>query len=285
MAMITIHNYETYLIDYLHGELAAERVDEMEFFLQENPAIAEEFQHLQQTILVPDTTIVFEDKKSLRKPAPSLIVRLKPYYSAAAIVIGVLCFIYFLLRKDSPSEPLASQTKTLLSTPSTVNNTQQKDPQQAPEKIVPHPSPALIKPLATAQKTANASIAKKNKQGSPATTNSALDIPKPEKQIYEPKQEQVVVKEMPLKKEEPIQLPIPQNNTQEEVQDAATLANNIAPSKQTIEFNTRKQPKLFKALAQLTRLSRKVKHTKEQLTEHEYIVMIGNTKLFHLNNN
>ena len=283
MATITTHNYESFLIDYLHGELAAEHVAEMELFLQENPAIAEEFKLLQQTIFEPDTTIVFEDKKSLRKPAPSLIVRLKPYYSAAAIVIGVLCCIYFLLRKETPSEPLASQTKTSLPTPSNVNNTQQKDPLLTPEKI--QPSPTLIKPLAPSQSTNNSILVKKSKQPIPTKTNATMHIPDLEKQINEPEQQQMIVKEIPNKKDEPIQLPITQTNLKEGVQDAPAFANNIPADKQTIELNTRKQPKLFKAIAQLTRLSRKVKHTKEQLTENEYTVMIGNTKLFHLNNN
>jgi hypothetical protein len=112
-----------------------------------------------------------------------------------------------------------------------------------------------------------------------------MHIPDLEKQIIVPEQQQVIVKEIPNKKDEPIQLPIPQTNLKEEVQDAPAFANNIPADKQTIELNTRKQPKLFKAIAQLTRLSRKVKHTKEQLTENEFTVMIGNTKLFHLNNN
>jgi hypothetical protein len=283
MATITLHNYETFLIDHLHGELAAEHLVEMEHFLHEHPAIAEEFEMLQQTVVVPDTTIVFEPKEQLRKSTPSLIVRLKPYYRAAAIVIGVLCCIYFLLRKDSPSEPLASQTKTSLPTPSTVNNTQKIEPQQTPEKI--QPSPTLIKPLAPSQSTNNSILVKKSKQLIPTKTNATMHISDLEKQIIEPEQQQVIVKEISNKKDEPTLLPLPQNNIQEEVQDAATLANNIPTTKQTFELNSRKQPKLFKAIAQLTRLSRKVKHTKEQLTEHEYTVMIGNTKLFHLNNN
>jgi hypothetical protein len=283
MATITLHNYETFLIDHLHGELAAEYLVEMEHFLHEHPAIAEEFEMLQQTVVVPDTTIVFEPKEQLRKSTPSLIVRLKPYYRAAAIVIGVLCCIYFLLRKDSPSEPLASQTKTSLPTPSTVNNTQKIEPQQTPEKI--QPSPTLIKPLAPSQSTNNSILVKKSKQPIPTKTNATMHIPDLEKQINEPEQQQMIVKEIPNKKDEPIQLPITQTNLKEGVQDAPAFANNIPADKQTIELNTRNQPKLFKAIAQLTRLSRKVKHTKEQLTENEYTVMIGNTKLFHLNNN
>jgi len=48
---ITRHNYETYLIDYLDGNLSSEIVQELLLFLEENPDIKNEFENIDQVSL------------------------------------------------------------------------------------------------------------------------------------------------------------------------------------------------------------------------------------------
>lgn len=66
--MINKSNYEAFALDYLEGTLPAAEQQEMESFLQNHPAIAEEIKELKgMIILMPDETIVFENKSALLK--------------------------------------------------------------------------------------------------------------------------------------------------------------------------------------------------------------------------
>ncbi|CAN5800292.1 hypothetical protein BH11BAC7_BH11BAC7_05470 [soil metagenome] len=60
-------NYEEYFVSYVEGLLNANEKAEVEKFLLQFPAKREELELLQQAILFPDETIVFEHKDSLRK--------------------------------------------------------------------------------------------------------------------------------------------------------------------------------------------------------------------------
>lgn len=59
-------NYEIYLVDYLDGKLNASQVDELLLFLDQNPDIKEEFEGMEDAVLIAETS-VFPNKSSLKK--------------------------------------------------------------------------------------------------------------------------------------------------------------------------------------------------------------------------
>ncbi len=61
---INIQNYESYCLLYIDNELSAAERMEFELFMQENSALVNEFNALQQTVLTPET-LLFEDKAIL----------------------------------------------------------------------------------------------------------------------------------------------------------------------------------------------------------------------------
>lgn len=61
---VNIQNYETYFLLYIDNALSAADRIEVEMFIQENPALANEITLLKQTVLTPEH-IVFEDKALL----------------------------------------------------------------------------------------------------------------------------------------------------------------------------------------------------------------------------
>ncbi len=69
-------NYEAYYLDYYEGNLTPSEVDEMLLFIEQNPEIRNEFEGYESVSLVPDETIRYEGKESLKKngiPAAGLI--------------------------------------------------------------------------------------------------------------------------------------------------------------------------------------------------------------------
>ncbi len=64
---INRHNYETYFLLWVDGELSSQEEDMVERFISENPELAEELAALQETKLPLDESIVFTHKESLLK--------------------------------------------------------------------------------------------------------------------------------------------------------------------------------------------------------------------------
>jgi hypothetical protein len=64
---INRHNYETYFLLWIDGELSDAEMEMVERFVNEHPDLAEELAALQETKLPLDDSIVFLDKESLLK--------------------------------------------------------------------------------------------------------------------------------------------------------------------------------------------------------------------------
>ncbi|MFT6175464.1 MAG: hypothetical protein ACJAY4_001694, partial [Cryomorphaceae bacterium] len=56
MEKITRHNYESFFLDYLEGELSDELKKELEVFLAQNPDLAEELEEFESVSLKPEAT-------------------------------------------------------------------------------------------------------------------------------------------------------------------------------------------------------------------------------------
>lgn len=67
MGLINRHNYEQYFLLWVDGELSPEEMEAVERFVEANPDLAEELAILQDTKLMPDHNIVFENKAALLK--------------------------------------------------------------------------------------------------------------------------------------------------------------------------------------------------------------------------
>jgi hypothetical protein len=64
---INRHNYETYFLLWVDGELSSEEMEMVERFINQHPDLADELAALQETKLPLDESIVFNDKESLLK--------------------------------------------------------------------------------------------------------------------------------------------------------------------------------------------------------------------------
>ncbi len=64
---ITRHNYEGYFVLYMDNELGSDDRRQVELFVQENADLKEELDWMQQSRLVADTSVVFDNKDQLMK--------------------------------------------------------------------------------------------------------------------------------------------------------------------------------------------------------------------------
>ncbi|BAV09219.1 hypothetical protein FLA_5267 [Filimonas lacunae] len=67
--MINRHNYEEFLLMYVDNELNLHQRMELELFMEQNPDLAAELQVLQESVLLPEDNIVFNNKQDLYKHA------------------------------------------------------------------------------------------------------------------------------------------------------------------------------------------------------------------------
>jgi len=73
------HNYEEYFLLYIDNELTVEQMKQVELFVTENPDLEEEFVMLQQSRLIPDDSIVFDDKHLLMKEEHDSFINMNNY--------------------------------------------------------------------------------------------------------------------------------------------------------------------------------------------------------------
>lgn len=73
------HNYEDYFLLYVDNELTADQKRQVESFVKENSDLEEEFVMFQQSKLVPDTSIVFNEKDLLMKKETDLSINMNNY--------------------------------------------------------------------------------------------------------------------------------------------------------------------------------------------------------------
>lgn len=279
--MINKHNYEEYLIDYLHGELHGELKLEMENLLDKDQEVKAEYDLLRHTLLEADETIIFEHKNLLyKKSEATFFVRYKRVFAAAALIAGIILSLFLIMQRSHTLLPEEN--------PYTHQPSQKPAMKQDP---LTHPADTPIAPKVVVSKTGSPARFNNNPVQPKVHTIKPSPLPQPIKA------QEVIVKQdqTPINKTDiqPIEHPVPVM-IQPAVQAVVAKADvpeikpeiseaPVAADKKTWTFSERKQPRLFRALAQLSRLSRKVKHTKDQLTKTEITVMLGNKKIINLN--
>jgi hypothetical protein len=73
------HNYEEYFLLYIDNELTVEQMKQVELFITENPDLEEELVMLQQSRLIPDVSLVFDDKHLLMKEESDSFINMNNY--------------------------------------------------------------------------------------------------------------------------------------------------------------------------------------------------------------
>jgi len=93
-------NFDEYAIEYVEGTLSVGLQKELNAFIAQNPRYQKELELYSKTKLVPDSSIVFEDKSSLkrRNRRPAIY-----YYWSAAASVAIIIGTYFMLNKNVSS--------------------------------------------------------------------------------------------------------------------------------------------------------------------------------------
>jgi len=90
--MVTLENYEEYIIRYIDEELNAAELQELQAFMNLHPELRSEMVAYENTRLLPDTTLVFEGKEQLLKKPKTFPLSSGQWrsYGAAAGIIALL---------------------------------------------------------------------------------------------------------------------------------------------------------------------------------------------------
>ncbi|NOX47667.1 MAG: hypothetical protein GXO89_11895, partial [Chlorobi bacterium] len=113
-------NYEETMLDELEGGLSEKGAAGLKGFLSANPKIKLEYNLLKSTFLVPDKTIVFENKEELKKEGVFAIYSTQIYYalSIAATIFILLGFFFGISRKGQNNRDFTKLNKIEILHPS-----------------------------------------------------------------------------------------------------------------------------------------------------------------------
>lgn len=277
--IINKENYESYLIDYLHGELTPEEAKAVALFLADNAEAQEEFNLLQQTIITPELDIHFEDKQRLYKKEEAqggLTVIYKRYFAIAAVLVGALLAIFFLMGKEEQTS-YVKQTQEEAGTVKPVLP-QPKEKRERTDEIIKSPY----------KQRSTADLRKNRNEGSNHTAQLPQEQNEPvEAMVMETPQEVYYEKQRPeaVKDSVPTYITKESNTPKQEVipREDEGVANR-SNSTRSFEWDSSKKPKLFRMINAVLGFSNKLKQKEEQLSNTQMTVMVGNKVLFNINN-
>ena len=98
---ITEFNYKTWFVAYEENDLNVEDRKQVDQFLASNPGYKSEFEILKQAKVLPDLTIRFKNKSSLKKGGAVIPMWVR-FAAAACLVIGLIS--YFVLQQKPKQE-------------------------------------------------------------------------------------------------------------------------------------------------------------------------------------
>lgn len=106
---VTQHNYLSCLVGYMENDLDDADRKSVELFIAGNPGVAEELEILRKTKIVPDRTVTFSAKDSLKREAR--VIGFSPsFYRVTAIAASLIILLlsYFVL-VDSKQDPVLAE--------------------------------------------------------------------------------------------------------------------------------------------------------------------------------
>jgi hypothetical protein len=299
------HNYEEYLIDYLHGELKGDSLNEMENFLQKNPNVFEEYQLLQQTLFKCDDTIVYENKNELLRSTNTKVVifyPLKKMFAIAAILIGLIACSYFLfitnshssnniesVVKDTSVIPTNSNPKNVISNITSSKSTKNSLKPSGPAKIfsLPNQGQVVFKNVIKSNVLPSTNFKQRYINTIVPEHNSLVQqkdsiLKEAVNEHIDDKLNEVLVQQIALPRVEmEDSIPTIQKNV---INDGEPIVSSRPVTHRgSLELNDQKQAKLFKAISSIIRFTQKIKHARESVFNKDLVVTIGNKKIINLN--
>ncbi len=202
--MVTLDNYEEYMLLEADGELDEAGRAALYAFLAQHPELQKEMDAYMATRLVPDTTMVFENKDSLLKSEPKKAIALGNwwmYAAAAAVVAFVVVFMNRSHQGDDIQEPTLAKTEIpaapQTNTAPSVNDTNKETSAPASDKSL-HSKPA--DPIAYENKKQHQQkqiIKTPIVKQQPQQVQVAHQQPKPVETIKEPVENKPVIQQQP----------------------------------------------------------------------------------------
>lgn len=245
---ISSFNFDELAIEYVEGTLPTALQKELEAFIDKNPSYKKDLDLYAKTKLVPEVSLVFEEKLSLKKTKRRPAVF---YYWSAAASVAVIIGAYFLLTKSAT--PAGNNI---------VKHNQLTDSNEVARHIVKAADTATVAPktrpnIPIINAVKNVTVAAINKQHPKQDTNEKVvqqySVQKDTSTIAVNKvtpDEQHVV---PVKKE----IPAPPHSRSDSV---ALNDNSNDGGWQVIQRPEKKKRKKEKALAQLATITCKGLH-------------------------
>lgn len=187
--MVTLENYEEYVIRHVDNELNAAELQELEAFMTLHPELRSEMTLYENTRLIPDTTLVFEHKEQLLKKPGGYIISLRnwrTYGAAAGIVALIGTAILFLQRPNNHVTTVVNVTVNKNSYSQPLNNPVINVNPVKNDSAVQKPIATIIKkqepattsaPIATRHNNPIIATTEKNVQGQQTDASNISSIP------------------------------------------------------------------------------------------------------------
>lgn len=123
--MVTMENYEEYMLLEADGELTEAEQKELYTFVDRHPGLKNELALFKAAKIEPDTSMVFEGKDQLLKTAAikTRTINVKGWWMYGAAVAACLAVVLLLARKpkDNPTENSITRNTATNNTPATNN--------------------------------------------------------------------------------------------------------------------------------------------------------------------
>lgn len=197
-AFINQHNYEEKFLLYYDNELSLSEINEMEIFLQLNPALQNEFTLLQQIKYEPDVSIAFPDKNILyKKESTGKIIpfRWKSVAAAILLVMGLWGGITYLFVRPDHQDGQKNKTAPVI----VINKTTLKQAKPTEIKNISLAKTADNKLTPLQKKVNNHSIKSPSQKNIIVKNNHQADKKPEENKIGEQKNEDIAINNLPEK--------------------------------------------------------------------------------------
>lgn len=114
-------NYENLFIADLEGDISSEESENLKTFIEKNPCLKKDYETFKLTYLKPDESIIFENKKSLKK-YPFKAYFKKHVYSYVSIAASILIVFYFFFNKQEKIDFPARYEIAQINSKQSINN-------------------------------------------------------------------------------------------------------------------------------------------------------------------
>jgi hypothetical protein len=163
---INHENYESWLLDYIEGNLSPGQIMAVHRFLDQHPDLKAELESWKEAVLVPDPGVVFPDKDKLyRRRRIAWLAWMQPLGAAAALIAFFLAFFPGRFPAEPKQPGLASETGRVV-----------PDREAPVATATDAPAPAATAPVATAT-VATAPVATAPAATAPVATAPAATAP------------------------------------------------------------------------------------------------------------